>query len=226
MPTSPARRPCPAGQHPERGDPSAPARSLGPRARGLAGTWREGPGSSRAHPSRKDGGTSPRGGIAAGGNGACLSRPSSGHKAGRTFRTPPKRREEHAELGLREGLRGPAPSGVGSPRPGVRARELPFQPRGRFTRREYPLRELRGRRSPLGVTPPTRPDYAFEAIGCSTPGLLRLVRAPFRPRCFPSPGAQVEGRRAPRPPPPPPRKRPARMRPRPPPAAPPSRCPR
>lgn len=72
-PISPARQSRPAGLHPERGDPSAPARSLGRRARGLAGTWRAGLGRSRAHHSRKDDGTNPRGGAAAGGKGACLS---------------------------------------------------------------------------------------------------------------------------------------------------------
>ncbi|XP_052507987.1 uncharacterized protein LOC128059616 [Budorcas taxicolor] len=77
-PVSPARQSRPAGLHPERGDPSAPARSLGRRARGLAGTWRAGLGRSRAHPSRKDDGTSPRSGAAAGGKGACLSFSSCG----------------------------------------------------------------------------------------------------------------------------------------------------
>lgn len=126
-PVSLARRSRPAGLHPERGDPSAPARSLGRRAWGLAGTWRAGLGRSSAHPSRKDDGTRPRGGAAAGGKGARFSFSSSGYEAGapsnsskapgRIRRTPVPERGFGAAGPLRRGEAGTRRARAGAPSP-------------------------------------------------------------------------------------------------------------
>ena len=162
-PVSLARRSRPAGLHPEREDPSAPARSLGRRAWGLAGTWRAGLGRSGAHPSRKDDGTRPRGGAAEGGKSARLSFSSSGYEVG-----APSNSSKAPGWGIRRtpvpkrGFRAAGPLRRGEPGTRrARAGELHLQPRGELRQEGVSAAGTEGPEEPSwSDAPTTRPDFA------------------------------------------------------------------